>query len=140
MNLLLRTVKSAMDSLLSKILVSWSGRFFPCLERALLQKRLLGITSLSSLRKPSCLLLNTPPSFSKRKNMSLSGKLKLLTDENIPKLVFEFLANKGFDVKRAALGSKDEFISEIAKSEGRVILSFDRHFGNTRENRRFSVS
>ena len=62
--------------------------------------------------------------------MSLSGKLKLLTDENIPKLVFEFLANKGFDVRRSPLRSKDEFISRIAKTEGRIILSFDRHFGN----------
>lgn len=62
--------------------------------------------------------------------MSLSGKLKLLTDENIPKLVFEFLTNKGFDVKRSPLRSKDKFISRIAKTEGRVILSFDRHFGN----------
>jgi len=62
--------------------------------------------------------------------MSLSGKLKLLTDENIPKLVFEFLANKGFDVRKSPLKSKDEFISRIAKTESRVILSFDRHFGN----------
>ena len=62
--------------------------------------------------------------------MSLSGKLKLLADENIPKLVIEFLADKGFDIKRAPRASKDEFISGIAKTEGRVILSFDRHFGN----------
>ena len=57
-------------------------------------------------------------------------KLKLLADENIPNLVIEFLSNKGFDIKKASRGSKDEFISVIAKTEGRIILSFDRHFGN----------
>ena len=62
--------------------------------------------------------------------MSRLDKLKLLADENIPKLVVEFVSNKGFDVKRAPLGYKDVLISEIAKKEGRIILSFDRHFGN----------
>ena len=61
--------------------------------------------------------------------MSRLDKLKLLADENIPKLVNEFLESR-FDLKRAPLGSDDGEISAIAKAEGRVILSFDRHFGN----------
>ncbi|MEK6869301.1 MAG: DUF5615 family PIN-like protein [Nanoarchaeota archaeon] len=62
--------------------------------------------------------------------MSSSSKPKLYSDENIPDKVVRLLEEEGFDVKKAAFRSDDEEIAEEAKSEGRVILSFDRHLGN----------
>src|SRR3989338_1053023 len=66
----------------------------------------------------------------KRKDMSSSSKLKLYSDENVPKKVVDLLVESGYDVKKAPFRSDDEEISRDAKAEGRVILSFDKHFGN----------
>ena len=66
--------------------------------------------------------------------MSSSQRLpKLLCDENIPWKVVKLLEKQGFNVKKAFFDpgeSDDELIAEQAKTEDRVILSFDRHFGN----------
>ena len=48
----------------------------------------------------------------------------------VPKKVVELLKKEGFDVKEAPFRSDDEEIAATAKAERRVILSFDRHFGN----------
>ena len=57
-------------------------------------------------------------------------KPKLFCDENIPKKLVELLIKSGFDVKTPELRSKDSEIIEKALSENRVLLTFDRHFGN----------
>lgn len=62
--------------------------------------------------------------------MLFSNKPKLISDENIPIKVTELLKEKGFDIKEVPLGSTDKQISKLAKSESRVILSFDKHFIN----------
>ncbi len=72
-----------------------------------------------------------PLSLLKRKNMSFfKNSLLLLFDENVPRKVQELLVRDGFDVKMALTGSGDRELSKAAKSEGRIILTFDRHFGN----------
>ncbi|MBI2550025.1 DUF5615 family PIN-like protein [Candidatus Woesearchaeota archaeon] len=63
--------------------------------------------------------------------MSLSPKPKLLCDENVPAKVKESLALEGFDVKMPIPRSLDEDVAKLAKSEGRVLVTFDRHFANT---------
>jgi len=63
------------------------------------------------------------------KNTSHS-KLYLLADENIPLELIDTLSKEGFDIKRVKLGSKDKQIFELAKSENRVLLTFDKHFLN----------
>ena len=62
--------------------------------------------------------------------MSSSSKPRLYSDENVPDKVIRLLEEEGFDVKKAPFRSDDEEIAEEAKSEDRVILSFDRHLGN----------
>jgi len=64
--------------------------------------------------------------------MSSSNKPKLLSDENIPIKVTRLLKEKGFDIVNASLNSTDKKISKTAKSESRVILTFDKHFLNKR--------
>src|SRR3989338_11465118 len=59
-----------------------------------------------------------------------SSRPKLLSDENIPNKLVELLTNEGFDVKKAPFSAEDEEVADLAESEGRVILTFDRHFGN----------
>ena len=63
--------------------------------------------------------------------MSLSPKPRLLCDENVPAKVKESLALEGFDVKTPIPRSSDEDVAKLAKSEGRVLVTFDRHFANT---------
>ena len=63
--------------------------------------------------------------------MSLSPKPRLLCDENVPAKVKESLALEGFSVKMPIPRSLDEDVAKLAKSEGRVLVTFDRHFANT---------
>lgn len=63
--------------------------------------------------------------------MSLSPKPKLLLDENVPAKVKESLSMEGFSVKMPVPRSLDEDVAKLAKSEGRVLVTFDRHFANT---------
>ncbi len=58
--------------------------------------------------------------------------LKFISDENIPIKLTELLREKGFDVKKAVLGSTDKEIFKFAKEESRIILTFDKHFLNKR--------
>ncbi|MEK6926073.1 MAG: DUF5615 family PIN-like protein [Nanoarchaeota archaeon] len=44
----------------------------------------------------------------------------------------QYLSSNGFDVQKVPLGSNDDDILKIAKQEKRAILTFDRHFINTR--------
>src|SRR3989338_1301897 len=91
----------------------------------------LGITFPGLPKELSSLPRIMPPSWLRRKNMSsFKSKLKLYSDENIPDKVIELLEKEGFDVKRAPFRSDDEEIAKEAKSDGRIILSFDRHLGN----------
>ena len=62
--------------------------------------------------------------------MSFSSKLRLYSDENVPDKVVRLLEEAGFDIKKAPFKSDDGEIAKEANLEGRVILSFDRHFGN----------
>ena len=56
-------------------------------------------------------------------------KLKLLCDENIPHKIFEFLKNS-FNAKKVLAGSSDAEVASVAKEEGRIIITFDKDFGN----------
>jgi len=60
------------------------------------------------------------------------NKPKLLSDENIPVKLTELLEKNGLDIKKVPLKFSDKEISKIAKSELRVILTFDKHFINKR--------
>jgi len=64
--------------------------------------------------------------------MFSSNKPKLISDENIPIKITELLKKQGFDIKKIPLNSSDKELSKIAKSESRVILTFDKHFINKR--------
>ena len=59
---------------------------------------------------------------------------KFLVDENIPPAVAHFLRSKGFDVKEVKEagihGICDAEIMDLARQEGRVLLTFDKHFSN----------
>ena len=56
--------------------------------------------------------------------------MKILADENIPLKIIELLERDKFDVKRAIKGSNDNEIADVANSENRIIITFDRDFGN----------
>jgi predicted nuclease of predicted toxin-antitoxin system len=59
---------------------------------------------------------------------------KFLADENIPPAVVDFLRVKGFDVlglqELGESGVSDETIMDMARREGRVLITFDKHFAN----------
>ena len=58
--------------------------------------------------------------------------MKFLLDENVGKLVAEFLRKKGFDVKSAIeefRGYPDEKILKIASKENRILVTLDQDFG-----------
>jgi predicted nuclease of predicted toxin-antitoxin system len=59
-------------------------------------------------------------------------KLKFLLDENIPKAIKRLLMQEGYNVREIPIGLTDKQLSEIAKSDSRVILTFDKHFLNKR--------
>ncbi|MBU1501627.1 MAG: DUF5615 family PIN-like protein [Nanoarchaeota archaeon] len=61
---------------------------------------------------------------------SSKDKLKFLSDENFPTEVTKLLIKQGHDIKKVSLGSTDKQLFKIAKSESRVILTFDKHFLN----------
>jgi|SRR3989344_2441348 len=60
----------------------------------------------------------------------LHSKVLLLADENVPTELIGRLYRVGYNIKRAQLNAKDKQIFELAKSEGRVLLTFDKHFLN----------
>ncbi len=62
--------------------------------------------------------------------MSHSSKLKLLCDENIPHKLVELLIGEGFDVERVPSSLEDKNITKLGHIKNRVILTFDKDFGN----------
>lgn len=59
--------------------------------------------------------------------------MRLLADENIPLLVVEALRRQGHDVLRVVdvtAGIDDNAVARIAASDQRVILTFDKGFGD----------
>jgi predicted nuclease of predicted toxin-antitoxin system len=60
--------------------------------------------------------------------------IRFLMDENIPPPVVDFLRKRGFDAKEigktGTRGASDDEIMQQALQEGRVLLTFDKHFSN----------
>jgi predicted nuclease of predicted toxin-antitoxin system len=60
------------------------------------------------------------------------SKPRILADENIPKTAIQILRNSSFDVIpvwEIRPGLSDDDVVNIAVSEGRIILTFDKDFG-----------
>jgi predicted nuclease of predicted toxin-antitoxin system len=58
--------------------------------------------------------------------------MRLLADENIPLLAIEQLRRKGHDVlaiSESAPSICDEDVMLLAENEGRILLTFDKDFG-----------
>ncbi len=58
--------------------------------------------------------------------------MKLLANENFPLRSVSYLREKGFDIKAIGVespGIKDREVMEIAMTEDRLILTFDRDYG-----------
>lgn len=60
--------------------------------------------------------------------------MKFLLDENIPRAVFSFLESLGHDVQNLQIigktGIRNGEVFGLAQAEDRILLTFDRHFGN----------
>ena len=60
--------------------------------------------------------------------------IKFLLDENVPLSIGAFLRDMSFDVLHAKevemLGASDDHIMELARHEGRALITFDKHFAN----------
>jgi predicted nuclease of predicted toxin-antitoxin system len=57
----------------------------------------------------------------------------LLIDENVPPAISRFLRHRGFDIKEvheSYPGASDESLIELANREGRILVTFDRHFSD----------
>lgn len=57
---------------------------------------------------------------------------RILADENVPHASVDALRTAGFDVNSVAetnLGAPDEKVLEVARSEQRLLTTFDRDFG-----------
>ena len=57
---------------------------------------------------------------------------QLLADENIPKESLDFLKRQGVDivaVTEFSSGLSDREILELAKTDGRIVVTFDKDFG-----------
>jgi len=58
--------------------------------------------------------------------------LRILADENLPGPVIHLLRDRGHDVlsvKEVMQGSADPAILERAQAEGRIVVTFDKDFG-----------
>lgn len=56
--------------------------------------------------------------------------LKLLIDENVPKLIIAHLRKSGHDVAVVMAGSPDKRVAAQAKQQKRVLITFDSDFVN----------
>jgi predicted nuclease of predicted toxin-antitoxin system len=54
---------------------------------------------------------------------------RLLVDENVPLRVMKKLLESGYNVRRVETRSKDDYILSEAEVEGRILITFDRDFG-----------
>lgn len=59
----------------------------------------------------------------------MSHSTKILCDENLPVKLIKLLSEE-YDVKLAIPSSSDEEVIKLAKSDGRILITLDRHFGN----------
>jgi len=69
--------------------------------------------------------------------------IKLLADENIPKKAVEALRLKGIDIASAvdlSQGLSDREVIELANNENRVIITFDKDFGQLIYRKRMKVT
>ena len=60
------------------------------------------------------------------------SSVRILADENIPRITVQVLRNSGFDVvsvQEIRPGLSDEQVVNISISENRLILTFDKDFG-----------
>ncbi len=59
---------------------------------------------------------------------------RFLVDQNVYPSIVELLRSHGFDVKDARdaelAGADDAVLAELARAEGRTLVSFDQHFAN----------
>jgi len=58
--------------------------------------------------------------------------IKLLADENIPKKTVDLLKAQGVDVisvQESSSGLSDRDILDLAKAKGRIVVTFDKDFG-----------
>lgn len=58
--------------------------------------------------------------------------MKLLANENLPAKSLRILRRKGFEVTSVAeihAGLKDDEVLKLAQKEGRILLTFDKDFG-----------
>ena len=58
--------------------------------------------------------------------------MRLLADENIPRLIVDRLLDRGHDVQwvtRVASGATDEQVLRLATTEARTLLTMDKDFG-----------
>ena len=53
---------------------------------------------------------------------------KFLIDENVRRELYKFLKQKGVDVKLTTKGCSDQTLSDISKSEKRIIVTNDEDF------------
>jgi len=60
----------------------------------------------------------------------MSGILKFLLDENIPKLVKKFLESKGYVAEYPPKGVKNRELASLAISKGYILLTRDYDFAN----------
>jgi len=69
--------------------------------------------------------------------------MRLLADENVPLKAVLMLRKKGHDVLsvcESMPGNIDEFILELAEKDDRIILTFDKDFGDLAFCRNLSLS
>ena len=58
--------------------------------------------------------------------------MRLLADENIPRLVVEFISSRGHDaiwVGKVAPGIRDRAVLSLATTQKRTLITFDTDFG-----------
>jgi predicted nuclease of predicted toxin-antitoxin system len=58
--------------------------------------------------------------------------MRFLADENFPRTAFDALAASGIDILRLSPdqhGSKDTEVLEAARADRRILLTFDKDFG-----------
>ena len=58
--------------------------------------------------------------------------MRILADENVPLTAITALRSRGHDVmwiRTDAPGSKDQSILQLAKNENRILVTFDKEFG-----------
>lgn len=70
---------------------------------------------------------------------SLTPNLKFLLDENVNRKLFDFLRDKGFDVKLVRKSSSDKEVAEVSKKESRILITNDSDFAEYTKDEVFSV-